>query len=213
MHNERVWTKTNVSHLHVVTSSQQRSHFLRHVNGRSHTTHILDGKSPFFTPFGIVPLDVFPLRAEAVAEALTERTPCDGDNDDGAKAGRSSGTTRCRRSTPCIDGRVCCSLSSPALCIFFFVSDAIAIHMCVHAVRLVVQLHHAHELFIVGVLDATSVTLGDLFRMTWTHEEDPRHHHPSSEKTISENVRDTKHENTHARHMRGTMWNDRSLSN
>ena len=66
--------------------------------------------------------------------------------------------------------------------VFFFVSDAIAIHMCVHALQLVVQLHHAHERFIVGVLDTTSVTLGDLVRMTWTHEEDPRHHHPSSEK-------------------------------
>ena len=30
--------------LHVVTSSQLSSHFLRHVNGRLHTTHVLKGR-------------------------------------------------------------------------------------------------------------------------------------------------------------------------
>ena len=77
----------------------------------------------------------------------------------------------------------------------FFVSDA----LCVHAVRSVVQLHHAHERFIVRGLD-TSVTLGDVFRMTWTHEADPRHHHPSSTKPGSENILLTQSTRTHARH-------------
>jgi hypothetical protein len=38
---------------HVVTSSQHRSHFLRHINGRSQTTHTFDGRSAFATPCGI----------------------------------------------------------------------------------------------------------------------------------------------------------------
>ena len=43
---------------HVVTSSQHRSHFFLHVNGRSHTTHVFVGKFSFFTP-RIPPLSVF----------------------------------------------------------------------------------------------------------------------------------------------------------
>ena len=35
---------------HVVTSSQHRSHFFLHVNGRPHTTHSFEGKFSFFTP-------------------------------------------------------------------------------------------------------------------------------------------------------------------
>lgn len=41
--------------LHVLTSSQQRSHTLRHVKGRLHTSHSFDGKFSFFTPRGILP--------------------------------------------------------------------------------------------------------------------------------------------------------------
>ena len=37
----------------MVTSSQQLSHFLRHVKGRWHTTHTLRGKCSFGTPRGI----------------------------------------------------------------------------------------------------------------------------------------------------------------
>ncbi len=39
---------------HVVISSQHRSHFLRHINGRSQTTHTFDGRSAFATPCGII---------------------------------------------------------------------------------------------------------------------------------------------------------------
>lgn len=41
--------------LHVLTSSQQRSHTLRHVKGRLHTSHSFDGRFSFFTPRGILP--------------------------------------------------------------------------------------------------------------------------------------------------------------
>ncbi|KAG0615220.1 hypothetical protein M758_5G024400 [Ceratodon purpureus] len=40
--------------LHVFTSSQHRSHTLRHVNGRLHTSQIFEGRFSFFTPRGIL---------------------------------------------------------------------------------------------------------------------------------------------------------------
>jgi hypothetical protein len=50
--------------LQVVTSSQQRSHFLRHVKGRLHTVQIFEGRFSFFTPRGILLFRIlFMLRA------------------------------------------------------------------------------------------------------------------------------------------------------
>mmetsp|Transcript_14378 Transcript_14378/g.36378 ORF Transcript_14378/g.36378 Transcript_14378/m.36378 type:complete len:214 (-) Transcript_14378:29-670(-) len=55
----------------VVTSSQQRSHFLRQVKGRSHTMHTLLGRFSFLTPRIAAPLLPPPLeRAATSAELL-----------------------------------------------------------------------------------------------------------------------------------------------
>jgi hypothetical protein len=59
--------------LHVVTSSQQFSHFFLHVNGRAHTTHVLLGRFSFFTPRIVDrPLALPPLATTARAPAELE---------------------------------------------------------------------------------------------------------------------------------------------
>jgi hypothetical protein len=60
----------------VVTSSQQRSHFFRQLNGRPQVTQILTGKFSFFTPLGIWCLlrrDVY--NGDASCWTLTWLTP------------------------------------------------------------------------------------------------------------------------------------------
>ena len=76
----------------VVTSSQHLSHFLRHVNGRSHTTHTFVGRFSFFTPRIASFFDSFSLPPPRPL-AVTQRLP------PGTRAGSAAWRARGRPTT------------------------------------------------------------------------------------------------------------------
>ena len=58
---------------HVVTSSQQRSHFFRQVKGRAQLTQILKGRFSFLTPLGIVNDRLYRYRLQWLDNVSTAR--------------------------------------------------------------------------------------------------------------------------------------------